>query len=536
MKKILLILMLIITLGIYISCGNDSPDPNIPEEEDEIEFSLSIQNNVLMVGESNVFMVSIVNLKDGIDYNIKYYLKEPTSDEFTLLRSTQSKSTTYKPSKEGVYGVKASLEYDNDTYESESIYFEVKGYGGTYLGASPTGLQPSKNIDFTNDLGVNPSIEHQSVPAVTDEYSYFKNINHANFVISSKIDIIAPNASDPYPKSGLFFRIGSTYHYVCFDARPTYDNDDLVYVIGTPGSWAWPGLISHPGASFREGTNRLSVRLTLVRNASTLYLLVDDEFVAAHDIGSTAASIAGTYTMASNTIFSNYYSYVGTDPQYNTILQDAVNQMNDIYGYSFGVSPLNDIPTSNINYDGDTETSNTIIHNSSSLMGDEYTYSNSVNSTKTIISADIDIVGINGGDSYPKVGLFNKIGSTFHYFSFDYRPTYTSDEIVYASGYSGSWTWGTVAHYAYHFRQDTERLTVNMTLIRENDDFYVLVDGTLVMKKTISNLGEASVVGTFTMSTNAIYSNLFACNDDETKLDDVYSIYLADAKEQFSTI
>lgn len=207
------------------------------------------------------------------------------------------------------------------------------------MGHSPIGLLATSNIDYSQDTGGPDSkIIHKPANALLHEYAYFKNVHATRYVVSSEIDLIACNGSEPYPKSGLLAaQLNDNMIYFCFDARPTFDFGDVVVVEYTPsdgGTWKWPGIVRNiPGLRFRDNLgNRVKHRLTVVRDVEDFYFLLDGALLTHVKYpGLVQPTLAGTYTMGQHAEFSNFIVHVD-DPfdandDYDRFLNSVLEQM-----------------------------------------------------------------------------------------------------------------------------------------------------------------------------------------------------------------
>lgn len=146
---------------------------------------------------------------------------------------------------------------------------------------------------------------------------------------------------------------------------------------------------------------------------------------------------------------------------------------------------------------------------------EEYAFYKGIYAEKFVLTATIEILGTNSNDPYPKVGLFAKNGKDIYYSAFDPSPRLNGNTITFAI-YKSSWSWDSGKFVQSPFRDSNNNsVKHSMTLLRDGSIFYVAVDGVYVNKKTISGLNGKSVVGTFTMSQNALFSE-YSCFVDES--------------------
>lgn len=201
------------------------------------------------------------------------------------------------------------------------------------------------------------------------------------------------------------------------------------------------------------------------------------------------------------------------------------------YGHTFGQSPLMERPTRGIDYKGDTAQSKILIHEAQNRTADQYTYFRNIYSTKYIISADIDILGINGQEPYPKAGLLAaQLNERKIMFAFDSRASMDYDDIIvvnHTASHGGTWSWpGTIYRLKnINFRtQNGSHVTYKLTVIREETQFYFFLDGELIMEMNFPDLTQATVAGTYTMGQSVKYTNYYAYQDDPTRSDDAYDL------------
>jgi hypothetical protein len=263
---------------------------------------------------------------EGAKYD--WFIKEEGTDEWVLEKEAWTNKLYYSAHHQAKYDVKTEMFIKGNYQSSNVITIEfIENYGETF-GMSPLGNRPSRNVDFTHDvLGDEKYIIHGSANKTQDEFAFFKAIYGTRYVISAQIDILGINGSDPFPKSGLVAaQFSDRLVYFAFDARPTFDYNDVIVVNRSGddgGKWEWPGtLTTGIDIDFRriEG-QRTKHRLTVIRDLTTFYFLVDDQLVLTKQFPDlTFDTVAGTYTMAQSAIFSNYYAYM-----------DDPDSSNDVY-------------------------------------------------------------------------------------------------------------------------------------------------------------------------------------------------------------
>lgn len=200
-------------------------------------------------------------------------------------------------------------------------------------------------------------------------------------------------------------------------------------------------------------------------------------------------------------------------------------------GDVFGNSPDGDKSTSGVDLYRDNGDNPVIEHKALVKVSDEFTFFKGVKTTRFVVSADIDIISGNAGDQNPKTGLFCKAGAEMWYFAFDVKPSMSGKEVVLVN-YKSSWRWpGTVYNVSSMvFRKDGERVKNKMTLIRDGETFYMLINDVCLGKITAVGFTAESVVGTYTMAQNAVYSG-YSCY---TGGSDEFNAALENAKNQLN--
>lgn len=254
-----------------------------------------------------------------------WYVKE---DEEWVVQKEDWEHRFYLTSNhEATYKIKAVMKKGDKSYESNIVEVSFKDRYGHTFGVSPIGTRPSRHVDYSHDLGeTNSYIEHLSVNKIEDQFSYFRNIHGTRYVISADIDIVGVNGSDPYPKTGLIAgQFSDRIIFFAFDSRASFDYNDIIIVNKSGddgGMWHWPGTILNREVNFRKDGERSTHRLTVIRDVQTFYFLFDDEVIHTHVYEDfTFDTIAGTYTMAQNAIFSNYYAHMD-DPNVDNDFYD----------------------------------------------------------------------------------------------------------------------------------------------------------------------------------------------------------------------
>ncbi len=180
-------------------------------------------------------------------------------------------------------------------------------------------------------------------------------------------------------------------------------------------------------------------------------------------------------------------------------------------GETFGDAVTGELATTGVDLLGDFGDTPSIEHKSLEKISDEYAFVKGVNATQFVLTATVDIVGANFNDPNPKTGLFCKAGQQMWYFAFDVKPDFSKDEVVFVN-YQGSWQWpGRVFNAkGLTFRVGERRIVNKMTLLRDGETFYLLVNDVLLGSVRASGFTQETVVGTYTMAQNAIFSE-YSC-------------------------
>lgn len=205
----------------------------------------------------------------------------------------------------------------------------------------------------------------------------------------------------------------------------------------------------------------------------------------------------------------------------------------DTTGKVLGHSPTGILASSNVDFSHDDGTPEAkIIHGPANRIRDEYAFFKAIHSNRYAISAEVDIVGINGSDPFPKAGLLAaRLNDRLIYFCFDSRPNYDHGDIVIVENTptdGGTWKWpGIVSNLGMSFRDDHgNRITHTMTVVRDVETFYFLVDGIVIATKTYPGLTQPTLAGTYTMAQHAEFKNYYAYADDPEADDDQYDLIL----------
>lgn len=215
----------------------------------------------------------------------------------------------------------------------------------------------------------------------------------------------------------------------------------------------------------------------------------------------------------------------------NVYSAEALFTVVEFGGDTFGNSPDGDKASSGVDLYRDYGENAETEHKELDKISDEYAYFKGIKSDKFVATAYIDIIGNNSGDPNPKAGLFCKAGSEIWYFAFDVKPTFAGKEVVLVNNKS-SWAWPGHVYIvqSLNFRKEGERVKNKMTLIRDGETFYMLINDVCLGSVKASGFTGASVVGTYTMAQHAVYSG-YSCYTGGTQQ---FEEALADAIEQLS--
>ncbi|WP_025725296.1 hypothetical protein [Acholeplasma granularum] len=228
-------------------------------------------------------------------------------------------------------------------------------------------------------------------------------------------------------------------------------------------------------------------------------------------------AVVGTYT----------FKAVNNDVESNLV----TIKYEDLFGDVFGHSPLMERPTRGIDYSKDKGNSKELVHEFQNRTADLYTYFKDIYSTRYIISADIDILSVNGQEPYPKAGLLAaQLNDRKILFAFDARANFDNDDVIvvnHTATHGGTWDWpGTIYRLRdINFRTSTgSHMTYKLTVIREDTMFYFFLDGSLIIQQDFPDLDQETVAGTYTMGQSVKYTNYYAYQDDPNDENDAYSL------------
>lgn len=317
-----------LAVGVFAACapkidsgdgGDNGGQP--PQPAGDPSLSLSVQCTTLEAGELNAFVVNAQNFAEGTVFD---YQVAAADGKFQSVMKTEDTSVAYRCNTVGTFSVRVSTS-DPELVSQTRTYTVTEGGGATF-GRSPSGEQPTHNVDLNYDNGEYPYIEHKSVNKISDEYAFVKGVESTGFLFTATIDILGNNGDDQNPKAGLFCKAGNDMCYFAFDVKPKFTTDDTVFVTYDPVSaaWQWPGTVWHPGVQFRQGERHLTNSLTMLRDGTDFYLWVNDDYLGKVTVnGFTEASAVGTYTMAQNAIFSEYSCYTRESAEYEAALEAA---------------------------------------------------------------------------------------------------------------------------------------------------------------------------------------------------------------------
>lgn len=212
----------------------------------------------------------------------------------------------------------------------------------------------------------------------------------------------------------------------------------------------------------------------------------------------------------------------------------------DITGKTFGHGSPKFLASTNIDFSiDDGSEQGKIIHQPANRIRNEYAYFKGINHTRYVISADVDIVGVNGSDPFPKSGLLAaQLNDKLLYFAFDARPTFDFGDVVIVEcnpSDGGTWKWPGIVNNisGLSFRDETgNRVKHNMTVVRDVEKFYFLLNGNFITEITLSGLTQPTLAGTYTMAQHTEYSNYYAYPDDPVSDNDQYDIILKSVLNQ----
>lgn len=285
--------------------------------------ALTVQNSVVAQFETNAVTVSAENFPAGQEFTYQIAGEDGT---YRDAKATADTAYAFLCNELGEFSVRAVAKVNDTTYTSNVGSFTVKAEGGVMFGTSPEGHKPTINIDFSHDDGTADAyLEHKGVDNVSNEYAYVKGVMTDQFMFTTTIDLVGINGGEPYPKAGIFARSGNTIYYLAFDMHVDYSFGDVVLVQCSGIDWYWPGKpVNFNNISFRNGSERVTHSLTMVRDGEYFYCAVDGNWFACYKIsGFLAETAIGTFTMAQHAIFSEYGYVLGGTEAYAAALEEA---------------------------------------------------------------------------------------------------------------------------------------------------------------------------------------------------------------------
>lgn len=337
MKKFTKILCLlfagVLALGLLAACGRGRDDNNNGGNNSGNNgggdtawptISISVQNSTVKQNESNAIIATMTDMPEG--QTITYEIAPTAAElEYEELAQTSNQSYAFICHDIGSFTVRAAAKIGDMTYVSNRVEFTVEEEGGAVFGSSPAGNQPTINVDFSHDNGTDSAyLEHKGVDNISNEYAYVKGIESTQFCFTTTIDLVGINGGEQYPKAGIFARSGNTVYYLAFDMRSTYNYGDIAFVQASGIDWYWPGQVVNQPMSFRNGDERVTHSLTLLRDGEYFYCAVDGDWIACYYVpGFQVATAIGTYTMSQHAIYSDYMCSLPNEEYYEAMWTEA---------------------------------------------------------------------------------------------------------------------------------------------------------------------------------------------------------------------
>lgn len=203
-------------------------------------------------------------------------------------------------------------------YNDSSIHWK---YGGENYGTA----YAESALDFSKDIGENPSHEHGAADRITHFTTYNKKIYADKLAISTDIELKGINGNDGYPKVGLFVRVESVTYYACLDL--VLNNVLLVKLEG--GTWYWDTPLIKE--SLPAGFDGNKANLALIKDGADFYISINGKTVgSATESKAEGRAYCGMMTMSYVTVFSNYTACDDTAEAYADILAAAKGQKNGV--------------------------------------------------------------------------------------------------------------------------------------------------------------------------------------------------------------
>lgn len=396
---------------------------------------------------------------------------------------------------------------------------------GTYLDFGPNGYieRTEGNLfgDYSNEVkytkGFDLSQETTKVQqnGAGDQFIYFKDVNSTHYMYSVSVRLDEVLNNDQWPKAGVIIGDdGDKIVNFFFDPLQELSSKTGVMVTGNSigdRSWQWgAGIGLSNNIDYTTG-----VKVTVIRDEEDFYVLINGELLVKEQGLLTGSSTPGLFTMNMAATFSNYSVTEDTEE-----ISNAVALATRTQGEVFGDSLFDKLYTQGFDF------SNEKTNVTQTGQGDQWIYFKDVYSSQYMFSVDVELGNSINNDPFPKVGVI--IGenlSGIKTFLLDPLPNKDNYYGIFVPRDTlGEWQWGPGSPLPY---QTDYTGKVNIQVIRDHDDYYVLVDGFVVDYRHIDGFGD-SQPGLFTMNHEATYSN-YSVTEDETAID----LKVVEAKSQF---
>lgn len=459
---------------------------------------------------AGIGLLNDINYETGVKVSVIR-----NEDEFYILINdkllTKEENLISGNSTPGLFTMNLTAEYTN-YYITENIseiqekIASITRYQGTVFGDSLFGKLYTQGFDFSNEES------NVTQTGQGDQWIYFKDICSTHYMFSVDVELGNRLNNDQWPKVGVI--AGENDNKILTFLLDPLPNKDNYYGVFVPresgGNWQWG-----PGSPLPYGLNyQTKINVKVIRNEGNFYVLINDIVVDYRYIDEFAASQPGLFTMNHEATYSNYTvteessiidsAVVNAEKQFmdNSLFENAPSFQGSV---GFDLSDVNNLVTQN-------------------LGQDKVTYFKDILSSQYMFTTKIQVLGSLNNDNYPKVGVvIGDDGNKIVNFFLDPLKGLTQKAGIVVSGNSTgdrNWQWPTSP---ISLSNDIDYSNgIEVTVIRNLDDYYVLVEGNLIYQGN-NLLNGYSKIGFFTMNMAAIYSN-YSVSQDINEIQDTIDL------------